>query len=131
MPAVLQLEPRPALKALTEIFGDIVLYFFSFEQTQRSSKDLNIILRFMNREKLKLRSDISGVELFTSNQLWVHAKLIWGKNQQLYSKNITYQHYSFSVHKFQYDIEGLSWLLDENKYNANISIEGIESMTWL
>jgi len=69
MPAVLQLEPRPALKALTEIFGDIVLYFFSFEQTQRSSKDLNIILRFMNREKLKLRSDISGVELFTSNQL--------------------------------------------------------------
>ena len=42
MPAVLQLEPRPALKDLTEIFGDdspklhdIALYFFPSQQTHR------------------------------------------------------------------------------------------------
>jgi len=42
MSAVLQLEPRPALKDLTEIFGDdspklqdIALYFFPSQQTDR------------------------------------------------------------------------------------------------
>ena len=117
MPAVLQLEPRPALKDLTEIFGDdspklqdIALYFFPSQQTHRlaftlffffffsfgvsrtsiyclshyvytcspcrSTKILDMILRFMNEQKSMLRSDIDGVELliFTSNQLDVDSK---------------------------------------------------------
>ncbi|XP_027339494.1 uncharacterized protein LOC113853193 [Abrus precatorius] len=78
MPSVLQLESLPVLNVLTDIFlddypslQDIALYFFPSEHTERSRKNLNSILKFMNTEKSMLRSCINGVELlvFTSNQL--------------------------------------------------------------
>ncbi|TKY73311.1 hypothetical protein E2542_SST02063 [Spatholobus suberectus] len=78
MPSVLQLESLPAWNVLTDVFQDdspklqdIALYFFPSEHTERSRKNLNSILKFMNGEKSMLRSYIDGVELlvFTSNQL--------------------------------------------------------------
>ncbi|KAK7354229.1 hypothetical protein VNO80_19688 [Phaseolus coccineus] len=97
MPSVLKLESHTALKVLTDIFQDdspklqdIALYFFPSEQTERSRKNLNSLLRFMNGEKSLLRSYINGVELliFTSNQLGMdtrgaiaavnHGQFLWG-----------------------------------------------------
>ncbi|KAK7411345.1 hypothetical protein VNO78_02778 [Psophocarpus tetragonolobus] len=78
MPSVLQMESLPALNFLPDIFQDdspklqdIALYFFPSEPNERSRKNLNSILKFMNAEKSMLRSYIEGVELlvFTSNQL--------------------------------------------------------------
>ncbi|KAH1126824.1 hypothetical protein GLYMA_06G203100v4 [Glycine max] len=83
MPPVLQLESLPVLNALTDIFQDnsprlqdIALYFFPSELTERSRKNLDSILKFMNAEKSMLRSYINGVELlvFTSNQLDMDSK---------------------------------------------------------
>ncbi|KAK7304686.1 hypothetical protein VNO77_42572 [Canavalia gladiata] len=78
MPSVLQLESLPAFNVLTDVFQDdspslqdIALYFFPSEHTERSRKNLNNILKFMNTEKSMLRGFIDGVELlvFTSDQL--------------------------------------------------------------
>ncbi|QCE13986.1 hypothetical protein DEO72_LG11g984 [Vigna unguiculata] len=78
MPSILQLESRPALKVLIDIFQDdspklqdIAVYFFPSEQTERSRKNLNSILKLMRDEKTMLRSYFNGVELliFSSNQL--------------------------------------------------------------
>ncbi|KAG4392533.1 hypothetical protein GLYMA_04G163100v4 [Glycine max] len=83
MPSVLQLESLPVLNALTDIFQDnsprlqdIALYFFPSELTERSRKNLDSILKFLNAEKSMLRSYINGVELlvFTSNQLDMDSK---------------------------------------------------------
>ncbi|XP_047166549.1 uncharacterized protein LOC124835622 [Vigna umbellata] len=83
MPSVLQLESRPALKVLIDIFQDdspklqdIALYFFPSEQTERSRMNLNSILKLMKDEKTMLRSYINGVELlmFTSNQLGMDSR---------------------------------------------------------
>ncbi|KAL3016078.1 hypothetical protein AAZX31_06G193000, partial [Glycine max] len=98
MPPVLQLESLPVLNALTDIFQDnsprlqdIALYFFPSELTERSRKNLDSILKFMNAEKSMLRSYINGVELlvFTSNQLDMDSKaavktrhFLWGLFRQ-------------------------------------------------
>ncbi|XP_068482514.1 PHD finger-containing protein 6-like [Phaseolus vulgaris] len=83
MPSVLKLESHTALKVLTDIFQDdspklqdIALYFFPSEQTERSRKNLNSLLGFMNAEKSLLKSYINGVELliFTSNQLGMDSR---------------------------------------------------------
>ncbi|XP_014495103.2 uncharacterized protein LOC106757036 [Vigna radiata var. radiata] len=83
MPSVLQLESRPALKVLIDIFQDdspqlqdIALYFFPSEKTERSRMNLNSILKLMKDEKTMLRSYINGVELliFTSNQLGMDSR---------------------------------------------------------
>ncbi|XP_020236393.1 uncharacterized protein LOC109815968 isoform X2 [Cajanus cajan] len=78
MPSVLQLKSLPALNVMTDIFQDdspklqdIALYIFPSDNTERSRKNMNTILKFMNDQKSMLRSYINGVELlvFTSNQL--------------------------------------------------------------
>ncbi|KAL2340699.1 hypothetical protein Fmac_008639 [Flemingia macrophylla] len=78
MPSVLQLKSLPALNVLTDIFqddspklNDVALYFLPSENTERSRKNLNSLLNFLNDKKSMLRSYINGVELlvFTSNQL--------------------------------------------------------------
>ncbi|WVZ21669.1 hypothetical protein V8G54_008991 [Vigna mungo] len=83
MPSVLQLESRPALKVLIDIFKDdspklqdIALYFFPSEKTERSRMNLNSILKLMKDEKTMLRSYINGMELliFTSNQLGMDSR---------------------------------------------------------
>ncbi|CAJ1975419.1 unnamed protein product [Sphenostylis stenocarpa] len=83
MPSVLQLESRPALNVLTDIFlddspnlQDIALYFFPSQQTERSRENLISILTFMNAEKSMLRSYINGVELliFTPYQLDMNSR---------------------------------------------------------
>ncbi|RDX80489.1 hypothetical protein CR513_38950, partial [Mucuna pruriens] len=83
MPSVLQLESHPVTNVLTDVFcndppklQDIALYFFPSQHTERSRKNLNSILKFMNVEKSMLRSYIEGVELlvFTSNELEMESR---------------------------------------------------------
>ncbi|KAJ1402785.1 hypothetical protein SESBI_27776 [Sesbania bispinosa] len=78
MPSVLQLESFSAMNVLTDVFEndspslqDIALYFFPSDNTERSRKNLNSVLKFMKHEKSMLRSFIDGVELliFASNHL--------------------------------------------------------------
>ncbi|GAU24230.1 hypothetical protein TSUD_23670 [Trifolium subterraneum] len=78
IPSVLQLESLSALNVLKDVFHDyspsiedIALYFFPLHNNERSKKNLNSLMKFMNDKNLMLRSFVDEVQLlvFTSHQL--------------------------------------------------------------